>query len=72
LCFEKVLEAFARAVNKHGKKRIILALDQAVQYKRKQNQIPKGVELKYLPPKSPEHQPAEELWQFIDEAVAKG
>jgi DDE superfamily endonuclease len=68
--FEKVLEAFARAANKHGKKRIVLVQDQAGQHKRKKTQIPKGIELKYLPPKSPELQPAEVLWQFIDEVVA--
>lgn len=69
-CFEAVLAAFSQAANKHGKKQIILVLDQAGQHKRKKTQIPKGIELKYLPAKSPELQPAEEFWKFIDEAVA--
>jgi len=32
--------------------------------------IPKGVHLFYLPPKSPELQPAERLWLLTNEAIA--
>jgi hypothetical protein len=68
--FQAALTAFGKAINKYGKKRIILVLDQAGQHKCKEMLMLKGIELKYLPPKSPELQPAEELWKFIDEVIA--
>ncbi|NJK37317.1 MAG: IS630 family transposase, partial [Oscillatoriales cyanobacterium SM2_3_0] len=35
-----------------------------------QVQIPEGIHLLFLPPKSPELQPAERLWPLTNEAVA--
>lgn len=31
--------------------------------------VPKGIEIEFLPPYSPELQPAERLWQLIDEPL---
>ena len=31
--------------------------------------VPEGIEIEFLPPYSPELQPAERLWQLIDEPL---
>jgi hypothetical protein len=66
----QALKEFTQQVNPEGRRQIVLVLDQAGQHKSKQLQRPGWLELKFLPPKSPELQPCEELWKFIDEVVA--
>jgi hypothetical protein len=63
------LEAFARAVGAGPAKRVVLVLDQAGYHTSPLVQIPEGIHLVYLPPYSPELQPAEHLWQFTDDPL---
>jgi hypothetical protein len=63
------LEAFARAVGAGPSKRIVLVLDQAGYHVSPLLQIPDGLHLVFLPPYSPELQPAEHLWQFTDDPL---
>ena len=64
------LTEFARDVNPEGKKQIILLLDRAGFHTGKDLEVPQGIELFYLPPYTPELQPAERLWPLLREAVA--
>jgi hypothetical protein len=68
--FQLALEAFARAVGAGQGKRILLVLDRAGWHASVQLQIPAGVQLLFLPPYSPELQPAEHLWPLSNEAIA--
>lgn len=63
------LTEFARDVNPDGKKQIIILLDRADFYTGKDFEVPQGIELYYLPPYTPELQPAERLWSLLREAV---
>ena len=70
--FLKVLEDFAREFNLGKDKQILLVLDGAgwhVSQEITQN-LPLGLHLEFLPPYSPELQPAERLWPIIDEPLA--
>lgn len=68
--FSLALEHFAREVGAGEGKRILLALDQAGYHTSKQVVVPQGIHLAFLPPYSPELQPAERLWPLTNEAVA--
>jgi hypothetical protein len=48
---------------------IILVLDQAGWHTSPRIQMPAGIERLYVPPYSPELQPAERLWRLSDEAL---
>ena len=61
------LAEFARDVNPEGKKQIILLLDRAGFHTGKDLEVPEGIELFYLPPYTPELQPAERLWPLLRE-----
>lgn len=61
---------FARAVGAGPQKRIILLLDQAGWHVSAQVVIPEGIHLVFLPPRSPELQPAEHLWRLTDTVLA--
>ena len=63
------LSAFARAVGAGPAKRIVLVLDQAGDHVSPLLPIPEGIHLVFLPPYSPELQPAEHLWQFTDDPL---
>ena len=63
------LAEFARDVNPEGKKQIILLLDRAGFHTGKDLEVPEGIELFYLPPYTPELQPAERLWPLLREVV---
>jgi hypothetical protein len=63
------LEAFARAVGAGPAKRIVLARDQAGYHASPLVQVPDGLHLVFLPPYSPELQPADHLWQFTDDPL---
>jgi hypothetical protein len=66
----EVLAAFAREVGAGPGKRVLLVLDGAGWHVADDLVVPDGVELEFLPPYSPELQPAERLWPPTDEVVA--
>jgi DDE superfamily endonuclease len=68
--FSAVLAAFAAAVGAGEAKLVILVLDNAGWHKSDGLIVPEGVELAFLPPYTPELQPAERLWPLTNEAVA--
>jgi transposase len=51
-------------------KRTILVLDRALWHTSDQVQVPEGIHLLFLPPYSPELQPAERLWPLTKEPIA--
>ncbi len=63
------LEHFARGVGAGKNKRIILVLDGAGWHSSKQVVVPEGLELFFLPPYSPELQPAERLWPLTNQVL---
>ena len=63
-----VYETFAVEANV-GQTRILLVEDNAGQHKSKLSKVPAGIEIEYLPPYSPELQPAERLWSLVDEPL---
>ncbi len=67
--FAGLLEAFARAVGAGPKKRVVLLLDNAGWHTLPNLAVPDGIRLVYLPPYSPELQPAETLWTLVDEPI---
>src|SRR5215208_6032873 len=69
--FSVALENFAREVGAGKRKRIILVLDRAGWHTAKKKlKVPEGIHLEFLPPHSPELQPAERLWPLSNEGVA--
>ena len=68
--FGAVLAAFARAVGAGGDKLLVLVLDRAGWHVSGKLEVPDGVVLEFLPPHTPELQPAERLWPLANEAVA--
>jgi hypothetical protein len=68
--FEAVLAAFAAAVGAGPQQHIVLVLDRAGWHVSPQLQVPAGVHLVWLPPYSPELQPAERLWPLTNEPLA--
>ena len=64
------LAEFARDVNPEAKKQIVLLVDRAGFHTSKAVRVPAGIELFYLPPYSPELQPAERLWPLLREVIA--
>ena len=67
--FAGLLAAFAKEVGAGPKKRVVLLLDNAGFHTRPNLAVPDGVRLVYLPPYSPELQPAETLWTLVDEPI---
>ncbi len=67
--FQKTLEAFAREAGAGTDKIIILVLDNAGWHVTQKIKPPEGVILLFLPPYTPELQPAERLWPLANEAV---
>ncbi len=68
--FGAVLAAFAQAVGAGAGKLVILVLDNAGWHVSDKLVVPEGIELAFLPPYTPELQPAEHLWPLTNEAVA--
>jgi len=64
--FEVELAAFARAVGAGPRKQIVLVLDRAGWHTSVRLQVPEHVHLLFLPPYSPELQPAEHLWPLTN------
>ena len=60
--FALVLAEFAAWRGAGADKRVLLVLDQAGWHKSQEVPLPAGIHLVFLPPRSPELQPAERLW----------
>jgi transposase len=67
--FAALLAAFARASGAGHTRSIVLVLDNAGWHGPEGLAIPDGISLVFLPPYSPELQPAERLWTLLDEPV---
>jgi len=67
--FSALLASFAAEVGAGPGKRVILVLDGAGWHVAKDLEVPEGVELMFLPPCSPQIQPAERLWPLTDEPL---
>ena len=68
--FEALLAGFARRVGAGRTRHIVLVLDSAGWHGPEGLAVPEGISLVFLPPYTPELQPAERLWPLVDEAVA--
>ena len=67
--FEAELSAFARAAGASPHKQIVLVLDRAGWHTSVRLQVPEHVHLLFLPPYSPELQPAEHLWPLTNSVL---
>ena len=65
-----VLETFATEAGANQDKIILLVQDQARWHRSQKVNLPPGIETEFLPPYSPELQPAERLWSLVDEPIA--
>jgi transposase len=68
--FSVALSNFAEQVGATNNKRILLVLDKAGWHTSPRVEVPEGLELEFLPPSSPDLQPAERLWPLTNEGVA--
>jgi len=68
--FEALLASFARAAGTGRDRTIILVLDNAGWHGEEKLKVPDGMRLVFLPPYTPELQPAETLWELVDEPLA--
>jgi transposase len=68
--FSEILAAFARDVGAGPDNLVVLVLDRAGWHVAADLVIPDGIRLEFLPPYSPELQPAEHLWPLINEPLA--
>jgi transposase len=67
--FETLLAAFARQTGAGRERIIVLVLDNAGWHTEPGIAVPDGIRLVFLPPYSPELQPAERLWPLVDEPI---
>lgn len=67
--FSRALAEFAAAVGVGPDLQVVLVLDQAGWHRSRQVEIPAGLTLAFLPPYSPELQPAERLWALSDQPL---
>ena len=67
--FEDTLALFAREAGAGPDRIIILVLDGAGWHTAPGLAVPEGIRLVYLPPYTPELQPAETLWVHVDEPI---
>ena len=67
--FEAVLALFAKETGAGDERIIILVLDSAGWHTEAGLKVPEGLRLVFLPPYSPELQPAETLWTLVDESI---
>jgi transposase len=65
--FEALLASFARKTGAGRGRHIVLVLDNAGWHGPEGLAVPEGISLVFLPPYSPELQPAEHLWPLVDE-----
>ncbi len=64
--FTALLKSFAKEAGAGKERTIVLVLDNAGWRGAKNLKVPEGVRLVFLPPYSPELQPAETLWTLVD------
>ena len=64
------LATFARDEGIDATHRAVVLLDQAGWHVAHDLRVPEGIDLVWLPPYSPELQPAERLWPLLDEPIA--
>jgi hypothetical protein len=64
------LDTFAHDEGITATHRVVLVLDGAGWHRSRDLVVPEGVDLVFLPPASPELQPAERLWPLVNEPVA--
>ena len=64
-----VYQNFAQDVGISQKKKVFLVEDNAGWHRSKNVTIPEGIKVEFLPPYSPELQPAERLWTLVDEPL---
>jgi transposase len=67
--FAELLKSFARQTGAGRERIIILVVDNAGWHGPENLPVPDGIRLVFLPPYSPELQPAEHLWPLLDEAL---
>ena len=68
--FAALLATFAREAKAGVDRTIVLVLDNAGWHSEAGLSVPNGVRLVFLPPYTPELQPAKTLWALIDEPIA--
>lgn len=68
--YNRLLAEFAKAQGLGPTKQIAIVLDRAGWHRSAKVKIPDGLHFIFLPPSSPELQPAERLWQLSDQALA--
>lgn len=68
--FSEILAAFARQVGAGPDNLVVLVLDGAGWHVAADLIVPDGIRLEFLPPYSPELQPAEHLWPLVNEPLA--
>ena len=68
--FSLALSRFAGWAGAGGDKRVLLAPDRAGWHVAGDLRIPEGLELEFLPSRSPELMPAERLWPLVNERIA--
>lgn len=64
------LGAFARHADPDGRKILVVIVDNAPWHRAKSLVVPPNVRLHFLPPYTPQLQPAEHLWPLVREALA--
>ena len=64
------LGEFARAERVGPRKQVVLVLDRAPWHRTPKLLCPRGLHLAFLPPCTPELQPAERLWPLVNEGLA--
>jgi DDE superfamily endonuclease len=67
--FEALLKTFAREAGADLHRTIILVLDNAGWHGEEGLNVPEGLWLVFLPPYTPELQPAETLWELFDDPL---
>ena len=68
--FSLALAHFAEQVRAGPGKQVLVVLDRAGYHTAATVRVPEGIIVEWLPPASPELQPAERLWPLTNEAVA--
>ena len=67
--FNQVLADFAQHFGLGQHKQVLLTIDRAGWHTSEQVKLPEGLHLEFLRSYSPELQPAERLWPFLDEPI---
>lgn len=67
--YNRILEEFAKAQGLGPTKQIAIVVDRAGWHRSAKVKIPEGLHFIFLPPSSPELQPAERLWQLSDQVL---